>query len=210
MNSKFKRLLACLLSLMMVVSLFPMSAVTASAAEIDETNTVSESNNDEISVVDGGTWGGIDWTLTSDGTLTIAPTKGEPVPANNGKIYEVGQWRETVTYNPIAFGTQPWAKYNSQTTKLVIEEGVTSIGSFAMRNMTNIQQDELVIPSTVNYIGQEALKNLKIGKLTFAEGGTEELCIGVQAFKGCTMVELSLPEDRNLHIHLGFQRLCTA
>ncbi len=45
MNSKFKRFLACLLSLMMVVSLFPMSAITAFAAENDATSAISESES---------------------------------------------------------------------------------------------------------------------------------------------------------------------
>ena len=187
-------------------------------AEISAENE-TETTSDNVGVVESGIWGGIDWTLTSDGTLTIAPTKGTPAPDKSGKTYEVGQWRETVTYSPVAYATQPFAKYNAQITKLVIEEGVTSIGSFAMRNMTNIEQDELVIPSTVTYIGQESLKNLGIGKLTFANGGEEEkeeeeeeeeLCIGVQAFNRCTMEEIVFPEDRPVHIHCWAFTDCTS
>ena len=91
MNSKFKRLLACLLSFMMVVSLFPMSAITAFAEESDEIATVSDNETKS------GTWGGIDWTLTTDGTLTIAPTvneitKTKPYSKTNPKeLYQVGE-----------------------------------------------------------------------------------------------------------------------
>ena len=106
-----------------------------------------------------GTWGGIDWTLTTDGTLTIAPTKGEPVPDPCGVwTYEVGQWRETVVYNSnggaSSIGGNPF-NYND-VKKLVIEEGVTSIGSFSAKfpKLTG----EVIIPWTVNYIGQEALQ----------------------------------------------------
>ena len=202
MNSKFKRLLACLLSLMMVVSIFPMSAITASAAEIDETNTVSESN-DEITVVDGGTWGGIDWTLTDDGTLTIAPTKGTPTKIANKKTeFKVGEWPEAVRYNSKGSGAaiEGWPYDRTKVKKLIIEEGVTSIGSFAVQSFTNLT-GEVVIPSTVTYIGQEAFQNSTMTKLTFAEGGTEALTIAQGGLKDLIIEELTLPADRPA-IHL--------
>ena len=174
-TTKFLSLFALVLCLVMALS------VTASAAE--------------VTVVDGGTWGGIDWTFTSDGTFTVAPTKGTPEPANNGKTYEVGVWRESVKYNPLAYATEPYAPYASQVTKLVIEEGVTHIGSFAADDMVNLT-GEVVIPSTVNYIGQCAFHSCSITKLTFAPGGTESLCIGVQSFKKNDFEEVILPADR--------------
>ena len=78
MNSKFKRLLACLLSLMMVVSLFPMSAITAFAAEADEITTVFEGNvakvgNTEYATIDEAiaAWtNGTTLTLLSNVTLS--------------------------------------------------------------------------------------------------------------------------------------------
>jgi hypothetical protein len=84
--------------------------------------------------------------------------------------------------------------------KLVIEEGVTYIGSFSAQfpNLTG----EVVIPSTVTYIGQEAFHKTPITKLTFAAGGTEGLCIANGAFKKLSITEPALPGDREyIHVH---------
>ena len=208
MKSKYKRLLACLLSLMMVASLLPMPAITASAAEANEINIISESNNDEITVVDNDTWGGIDWVLTSDGTFTVSPAEN-PVPDPNcGKVYQSGDWRENVIYNKNGtvkdVGTVPYNKYKSQVKKLVIEEGVITIGAWCAKGFTNLE-GELVIPYTVKHIGQEALQKSTFTKLTFEkvpEGKVgEELCIGQGALKNLIVEEIVFPDDRPVHLH---------
>ena len=170
---------------------------------LNENNTVVRDPS-EI-VVGSGTWGGIDWTLYEDGTLVIAPTKGEPVPDKNAptkRTYEVGEWRETVIYksngSASAIGGAPYDM--KAVKKLIIEEGVTYIGSFTCQfpNLTG----EVVIPSTVTYIGQEAFHKTPITKLTFAAGGTEGLCIANGAFKKLSITEISFPGDREyIHIH---------
>lgn len=150
-----------------------------------------------------GTWGGIDWTLSEDGTLTIAPTKGTPVPDPNcGKAFAVGAWREAVVYNSSgAAASIGGAPYDMNAVKsLIIKEGVISIGSFAAKfpNLTG----EVVIPSTVTYIGQEAFQNCPITTLIFAPGGTKDLCIAPGAFKTLEITELVLPADRpEIHLH---------
>ncbi len=152
---------------------------------------------------DYGTWGGIDWKLYKDGTLVIAPTKGTPVADKNcGKTYEVGAWREAVRYDSNGNGVaiEGWPYDRAKVKKLIIEEGVTSIGSFAAQGFTNLT-GEVVIPSTVTYIGQEAFQKSTFTKLTFAAGGTEELCIAQGAFKNLIIEEVSLPADRSVHLH---------
>ena len=155
--------------------------------------------------IDGnGTWGGIDWVQFADGTLLIAPTTGEPVADKNAasRTYEVGEWREAVVYksngSASAIGGYP---YDVKAVKrLIIEEGVTYIGSFTGQfpNLTG----EVVIPSTVTYIGQEAFHKAPITKLTFAAGGTEPLCIANGAFKKLSITEVALPGDREyIHVH---------
>ena len=165
--------------------------------------------NGKYTVVDyvSGTWGGIDWTLTKDGTLTIAPTKGTPVAdKNSGKTYEVGEWREAVRYDSKGEGKaiEGWPYDRTKVKTLVIEEGVTSIGSFTAQSFTNLT-GEVVIPSTVTYIGQEAFQKSTFTKLTFAEvpEGEEgkELCIAQGAFKNLIIEEVSLPADRPVHLH---------
>ena len=153
-------------------------------------------------VVDRGTYGGVDWTLTDAGTLTVAPAANPATDANSGMAFEVGAWREAVVYNSngdaVAIGGYP---YDVNAVKsLVIEEGVTSIGSFTAK-FPNLS-GEVVIPSTVTYIGQEAFQGAPITKLTFAAGGTEALCIAPGAFKSLAIEELVLPADRPaVHIH---------
>lgn len=163
-----------------------------------------------------GTWGGIDWTLTTDGTLIIAPTKGEPVPDKNAptkRTYKVGQWREAVIYTSnggaSAIGDRPYEL--SKVKKLVIEEGVTSIGSFAAQSMTNLT-GEVIIPWTVNYIGQEAFQKATMTKVTFQkvpEGKEgQELCIAQGAFKNLIIEEIALPDDRPIHLHAWILNNC--
>ena len=154
-----------------------------------------------------GTWGGIDWKLyvagDEKGTLIISPTKGEPTTDNSGKwTYEVGQWPEAVIYksNGSADAIGGWPYDRSKVTTLIIEEGVTSIGSFTAQGFTNLT-GEVVIPSTVTYIGQEAFQKSTFTKLTFAKGGTEELCIAQGAFKNLIIEEVALPDDRPVHLH---------
>ena len=154
-----------------------------------------------------GTWGGIDWTLTDDGTLTIKPTEGTPGTDNSGKwSYEVGQWPEAVVYksNGGASAIGNWPYDRSKVKKLIIEDGVTSIGSFAVEDLTNLG-GEVVIPWTVNYIGQEAFKGSTMSSVTFAkvpEGKTGgELCIAQGAFKNLLVETFELPGDRSVHIH---------
>ena len=188
-----KRILNVLFVCMVIVGLMVVMSISASAA-----SPVS---------VGSGTWGGIDWVLTEDGTLTISPTKGTPTTDNSGKwSYEVGQWPEAVIYTQSggasSIGGRPYKQ--AAVKKLVIKEGVTSIGSFTANGFTNLT-GEVVIPSTVTYIGQEAFQNSTMTKLTFAkvpEGQTgKELCIAQGAFKNLIVEEIALPDDRPVHIH---------
>jgi predicted ribosomally synthesized peptide with SipW-like signal peptide len=174
---------------------------TQATIESDSFGTDYDKDAKFEKVVDSGTSGGVNWTLTDLGTLTIAPATTTMPDANSGKPFEAGAWREAVIYNSngegIAIGGYPYDVNAVKT--LVIKEGVTSIGSFTAKfpNLTG----EVIIPSTVTYIGQEAFQNAPITKLTFAKGGAEELCIAPGAFKGLAIEEVTLPDDRPVHIH---------
>ena len=171
------------------------AAVNTSIVMIDETFALDP-------IIARGTYGGIDWTLTEAGLLTIKPSLNPVADSVSGKVYASGEWREAVVYdkngNPKSIGGYP---YNVNSVKsLVIEEGVTFIGSFAAQfpNLTG----EVIIPSTVTYIGQEAFQKTKITQLTFAAGGTEKLCVGPGAFKNMIIEMIAFPEDRpEIHIH---------
>ena len=156
-----------------------------------------------------GTWGGIDWTLTTDGTLIIAPTVN-PITKKkpwSGELYQVGEWPAAV--NDAITSVTGWPYDRAKVKKLIIEEGVISIGSFAAQSFTNLT-GEVVIPSTVTYIGQEAFQNSTMSQLTFAEGGTKELCIAPGAFKKLIITELELPYDRpKVHVHCWVFQYCS-
>ena len=198
-NQNWRRVLSLLFAMVMLVSIMVVGAIVAFA---DEAET-------EPTVVSSGTWGGIDWTLDSEGTLTIAPTKNtitlvKPY-SGNGELYAVGEWPAAV--NSTVTAVTGWPYDRAAVKHLVIEEGVTSIGSFAAQSMTNLT-GEVVIPSTVKYIGQEAFQNSPMTKITFARGGTEDLCIAPGALKKIAATEIVFPADRPVHLHAWILNDC--
>lgn len=72
---------------------------TASALESDVSNT----------------WGSLNWTLTTDGTLTISGS---------------GEMLDFVSKNT----SDAWRAYKNDITKVVIGENVTSVCDYAFRN----------------------------------------------------------------------------
>ena len=154
----------------------------------------------------GGTWGGIDWTFEVTGQnglghLTIAPTKIQPEPNpqfKNQVRFPVGDWREAVKYTASGGAEAiidnldlPYTP--TKVNELTIEHGVNRIGSFALQNAP--ATGELVIPSTVTYIGQEVFLRSKFSVVTFAtdENGTTQLkCIAQGAFKYMNILQIEL------------------
>ncbi|MBQ7230869.1 MAG: extracellular solute-binding protein, partial [Oscillospiraceae bacterium] len=91
---------------------------------------------DGIDVIASGWSGYTTWSLTDDGVLTFS---GEGAMKN-------------YTYK----SEMPWYGYFDQITAVVIEEGVTSIGSYAFYGMPKLERIE--IASTVTTIGDYAFK----------------------------------------------------
>ena len=180
-----------LLSLCLFAILFP---ATASAAEGE----------------DGvwSTWGGIDWMLTEDGTLTIRPTDNAITKTKpwSGELYERGEWPAAV--NDSISNVEGWPYDRATVKRLVIEEGVTYIGSFTVWSYENLT-GEVVLPSTLAYIGQEAFEASPITKFTFAKGGTETLCVSVQSFAKTNITDFEFPNDRPVHVHAWLFKNCT-
>lgn len=155
-----------------------------------------------------GIWGGIRWTFVQTaedgtGTLTISKLTEEETPETDpktGQPYERGFWRESVFYNNSGVATAVnWDPIyiTERVTKLVIEEGVTGIGSFVAQDMPLTVDGEVRIPKTVKYIGQEAFMGSGITKLTFetyADGTSDLTCIAQGAFKKLKVEEFIFPE----------------
>jgi hypothetical protein len=139
-----------------------------------------------VSQVHEGTSGALTWKLDEDGTLTIRGNGG----MNNHSTFNT---------------SDAWLKYRDRIKKVVITEGVTSIGNYVFAQCALI--DEIVIPDSVTTIGEWAMyrcTGLKkvtvpdsvtsIGKysfyqcygLTTVEIGDNVTGLGDHVFAGCT------------------------
>lgn len=133
-------------------------------------------------VIDSGVCeDGLKWKLASDGTLTISG-KG---PMKDYMISGWGNGDET---------TAPWGEYaNYENLKVMIADGVTSVGNYAFTGMHNMES--VIISSSVKSIGKLAfggfmgaktvLKSVKLN-----DGLTQ---IGDSAFFGGAFSEITIP-----------------
>lgn len=153
---------------------------------------ISPDDSTANEIVDQGTLaGGLTWTLIKAGTLTISGSGAMP------------------DYSSAA--EQPWSSNSSKIRKVVIGNGVTSIGACAFWNcgvlsaeipasVTTIGNSafressiiSVTIPSGVKTIGDSAFQKCQnLSSVTFSEGLE---AIGQNAFNGCTgLTSIALP-----------------
>ena len=112
------------------------------------------------------------WTLTADGTLTISGTGAM-------KDYD---------YN----NNQSPVYMNSSVKKVVIEDGVTSIGNWAFYKCTSLTT--ITIPDSVTSIGDWAFyKCTSLTTITIPDSVTS---IGEAAFRGCSsLTSITIPDS---------------
>lgn len=80
---------------------------------------------------------------------------------------------------------------NSLITTVTIQKGVQSIGASAFYNCENLS--EVILPETVEFIGEYALKSTKITSITIPEGITG---INIGIFEYCSRLkEVNLPDS---------------
>ena len=124
------------------------------------------SDGTKVAVHDEGTCGpNLTWDFTN-GVLTISGTGAM-------SDYE-------------SAGEQPWKDYRSTIKSVVVEEGVTTIGSYAFRACTKMTSVSL--PEGLTIIGVSAFQgddNASFTTITFPSTLTN---IGIEAFKGCTSI----------------------
>lgn len=115
----------------------------------------------------------ITWKLAEDGTLTISGT---------GEMEDY----DYVTVSP------PWADVASQVKKVIIENGITSIGKNAFSSCSRLT--EAVIPSSVTHIGDYAFLGCSdLSKATIPNGVAY---IGNQAFYRCSsLTDVTIPNS---------------
>ena len=136
-----RRFFAMLLSLAMLFTLVPTAFAAGSGSETLVTSGNCGASNDETNTV---TWS-FDRTT---GTLTIS---------GSGAMVNLNNSTETENISDGA-GTYPWANLKDSITKIVIGDGVTSIGSKAFIAYTNVTS--VNIGKDVSEIGVGALSQL--------------------------------------------------
>lgn len=133
--------------------------------EIIEESAEEPALDSEIS----GTCGELSWMYTDDGTLTISGT-GDMIPEPGGTLYDYG-----------------WLHVNifQQAKRIVIEDGVTSIGGGAFYGFSHVES--VSIPASVTKIGEGAFGTCgSLRELVFPEGLGE---IAAHMCEGCSALE---------------------
>ena len=177
-----KRFVSLLLAISMILSLMPVSAVTAFA---------ESENGGEVTTVDSGYCGADDggenlrWTLDNNGVLTIS---------GSGAMKDY-TWDENVRLD--------WYGYKKDIRSVVLDNRITHIGNYAFDKCTNIESVRytgytgnagVALPESVTTIGVHAFSDTGVtGTLKLPEHLTE---IDSLAFYHCRKLngELKLPD----------------
>ena len=118
----------------------------------------------ELWSVSGVCGDALTWVLTGDGKLTVSGT---------GAMYDF-----SLHYEPMV----PWAEHSDLIKNVVIEEGATSVGSFAFMNCANLTS--VTLPESLAAIGESAFRGCyALSELTL---GSNLATIGGYAFRDCT------------------------
>ncbi len=128
------------------------------------------------SAASSGTWGDLSWELDDEGLLTIS---------GSGSMYDY------YVYNMEG----AWRANNDEITTVVIEEGVTSIGSFAFHDCIHLTS--INIPDSIKSIGNSAFSCCfsLTGTITIPDGVTS---IGNNTFSSCyNLTSINLPDSIN-------------
>lgn len=117
-------------------------------------------------VAQGTLDGGLTWQLVRAGTLTISGAGAMPDFTYGG-----------TSDAPVS--DRPWNEYMAQIQKIVLENGITRIGSNAFRGSTAFS---ISIPASVTEIGNDAFRGCASLTLVSPDG---VVTIGERAFQGC-------------------------
>ena len=126
---------------------------------------------DESKIVSYWNEDNLTWKLDANGTLTISGTgamKDYDYDSNPSPVYN-----------------------NSDVKKIVIEDGVTSIGNFAFHSCSSLPS--ITIPDSVTSIGNFAFESCNsLSSITLSNNITS---IGDFAFHGCPLTSITLPDS---------------
>ena len=147
---------------------------------------------------------GIDWVVSQDGTLTISGT---------GRMEDYAVYDEED--ESWSLWSPPWwdrigdgntVEPKSQIRRVVVEEGVTSVGAGALRDLDGLE--EVVLPESVTEIGAFAFNSCTALPEIVIPADVGE--ISTAAFENCTALEkIVLPDGISIIGDAAFEN-CTA
>lgn len=207
-KSNFKtQFLSLLLVLVLTITMMPMNVFATESTE----EPVASNELEEVASGDCGENGNnVHWVLDATGILTIT---------GSGAMTDYSQ----SCYVP----TTPWYKYRKSIKKIVVEDGVTTIGAFAFYQLSyvtsiNISDDvlsfkayafascnkiqEIRMPNNLQYIANYCFEDCKaLKKITIPECVTK---LGDHVFNRCTSLkDVQLPSNMSI-LPQGFFSEC--
>ena len=139
--------------------------------ENGSTLTSNDLGVDESKIVSYWNEDNLTWTLDADGTLTISGTGAM-------KDYDI-------------YGNRSPVYSNLKVKKIVIEDGVTSIGNSAFSNCRSLTS--ITIPNSVTSIEDYAFENCSLTNITIPDSVTS---IGNYAFSHCSsLTSITIPDS---------------
>lgn len=123
------------------------------------------------------------WTLDSTGTLTIS---------GSGEITScLGNYDGSYSELDLK-AAQPWFSYDDQIKKVIVEEGITSVGKYNFMRCKNLKNVQL--PKSLEVIYERAFR--ECGSLTEIKGLDQVEFLDNGAFEKCTSLEkVKLSDD---------------
>ena len=104
-----------------------------------------------------------------------------------------------------SYTNDPWRAYASQVTELTIEEGVTTVGTYAFGKLKNLQS--VLFPSTITTIGKYSFYGCSsLDNLTIPGTAT----LGDSSFAGCTSLKNLILEEGIKSVSARIFAKCTA
>lgn len=165
-----KRLLSMILALSMMLTILPVNAITAFAA------------NDGMSGNCGKTGDNVTYVLTQNNDDTTNPTYTLTIKGNG----EMADFKESDNVE-----RAPWIAQKEKITAVTIENGVTYVGAYAFDHCKKLTQ--ITIQAQLNSIGKGAFCDCE--GLTSIEIPKTVTSIGISAFSGCKgLSNIEIPE----------------
>ena len=157
-----KRIFSFVLAVLMIASLLPAAALAADVVASGTCGAEGDGSN-------------LTWTLDSDGLLTISGT---------GAMKDF-----TSDESFMIFPETPWNQHTNDIHKIVVSDGVTTIGNCAFLACS---AESILLPDSVERIGDKAFGFTSISEIIIPEGVKS---IGEYVFSNCNLVNVTLPNS---------------